>query len=240
MAGTRRRDGRVQTLRSLILVHGAGSGPWVFEGWKPAFAGLQLEAVDLHAGLNVAEAAMSNYAAVVARAADSLPRPVALCGWSMGGLAAMLAARQAGAERLVALEPSPPGEVQGFDAGVPLETGTFDPEQAYGPFPSGVRARPESRLARSERKRGVSLAALPCPTLVVHGDGFAEERGRAVARFYCAGERSFPGLDHWGLVREGRVASAVAAWLAGEEPLPDAQCEERPAPGGAGMTERED
>lgn len=225
---------------SVILVHGAGSGPWVFDGWRPVFAGAELEAVDLHAGLNVAEAAMSNYAAVVARAADSLPRPIALCGWSMGGLAAMLATRQAGAERLVVLEPSPPGEVQGFDAGAALETGTFDPEEAYGPFPAGVRARPESRLARSERTRGVSLATLPCPMLVVRGDEFAEERGRAVARFYGAEERPFPGLDHWGLVRDGHVAAAVAAWLTSEKPLTDAQCGERTAPEGAGMTDRED
>ena len=95
MAGPRRRHRRVQTLRSLILVHGAGSGPWVFDGWTAAFPGVELEAIDLHAGLEVGEAAMSNYAAVVARAADLVPRPVGLCGWSMGGLVAMLAARQA-------------------------------------------------------------------------------------------------------------------------------------------------
>ena len=82
---------------------------------------------------------MSNYAAAVVRAADLLPRPVALCGWSMGGLAAMIAARQAGAERLVLLEPSPPAEAQGFDDSVPLQTGTFDPEEAYGRFPAGMR-----------------------------------------------------------------------------------------------------
>jgi hypothetical protein len=227
-------------MRSVILVHGAGSGPWVFAGWEAAFVGVELEAVDLHAGLNVAEAAMSNYAAVVARAADSLPRPVALCGWSMGGLAAMLAARQAGAERLVVLEPSPPGEVQGFDATVPLEAGTFDPEQAYGPFPPGVPARPESLLARSERKRGVSVPSLPCPTLVVYGDELTNVRGTAVAGVYSTGALHVPGLDHWGLVRDGGVAALVSAWLAGGEPTPDAQYEERPAPRGAGMTTGED
>jgi pimeloyl-ACP methyl ester carboxylesterase len=218
----------------VVLIHGAGSGPWVFDGWEPTFAGLHLEAVDLHAGLNVAEAAMSNYASAVARAVDGLPRPVVLCGWSMGGLAAMLAARQAGAERLVALEPSPPGEVQGFDPGLPLETGTFDPEETYGPFPRGVPARPESRLARSERKRGVSVDTLPCPALVVYGDEFADERGRSVARLYGAEERFFPGLDHWGLVLDGRVPAAVADWLAGGVPAPHTQWGERPAPGGAG------
>jgi pimeloyl-ACP methyl ester carboxylesterase len=220
--------------RSVVLVHGAGSGPGIFDAWREDLAGLDVLAVDLQAGLNVGEAAMSNYASAVARAVDGLPRPVALCGWSMGGLAALLAARQAGAAWLVVLEPSPPGEVQGFDPGLPLETGTFDPEEAYGPFPPGVPARPESRLARSERKRGVSVDTIPCPALVVYGDEFADERGRDVARLYGAEERFFPGLDHWGLVRDGRVPAAVAAWLAGGVPAPHAQWGERPAPGGAG------
>jgi pimeloyl-ACP methyl ester carboxylesterase len=185
----------------------------VFDGWAAAFPGVEVEAVDLHAGLNVGEAAMANYAAVVARAADPLPRPVAICGWSMGGLAAMLAARPAGAARLVLLEPSPPGEIQGFDPDVSLERGTFDPEDTSGPFPAGVRPRPESRLARSERKRGVSVPSLPCPTLVAYGDEHADARGRAVARVYSSEELFLPGLDHWSLVRDARVAAAVSAWL---------------------------
>jgi pimeloyl-ACP methyl ester carboxylesterase len=225
-------SGKGQRLRSLILVHGAGSGPWVFDGWERAFAGIELAAVDLHAGLNVAEAAMSNYAAAAARAADPLPRPVAICGWSMGGLAAMVAARRADAARLVLLEPSPPGEVQGFDPGVPLETGTFDPEDEYGPFPPGMRARAESRLARSERKRGVSVPSVPCPTLVVYGDEFAQARGRAVSGVYSSEELFMPGLDHWGLVRDPRVAAAVSAWLGGGIPAGHAELEERPAPEG--------
>jgi pimeloyl-ACP methyl ester carboxylesterase len=228
VAGTPRRHGRISALRSLILVHGAGSGPWVFEGWERELAGLELEAVDLHAGLNVAEAAMSNYAAVVVRAADFLPRPLGLCGWSMGGLVAMLAARQAGADRLVLMEPSPPGEVQGFHPDVPLEPGTFDPETVYGAFPAGMRARPESRLARSERKRGVSVPSLPCPALLVSGDDYAEARGTAVARVYSGEELSMPGLDHWGLVRNRRTPAAVARWLAGENRTTDTQWAKRP------------
>jgi hypothetical protein len=161
--------------------------------------------VDLQAGLNVAEAAMSNYAAVAVRAAEWLPRPLALVGWSSGGLAAMMGARQAEADYLVLLETSPPGEVQGFDESVPLRPGTFDPEEAYGSFPAGMPARPESLFARAERKRGISVPALPCPALVVYGDEFAEERGRRLAAFYAAEEVSFPGLDHWGLVLDPRV-----------------------------------
>lgn len=210
-------------MRSLILVHGAGSGPLVFDGWPAAFPRVELEAVDLHAGLNVAEAAMSNYAAIVARTADSTARPLAICGWSMGGLAALMAAQQTGAERLVLLEPSPPGEVQGFDPEVHVEPGLFDPEEVYGPFPPGIPARPESLLARAERKRGVSVPSLHCPALVVYGDDYADERGRHVARFYGSDELFLPGLNHWDLVRDGRAAAAVAAWLGGEDPPPHAQ-----------------
>src|ERR687883_1743125 len=107
-------------LKSLLLAHGAGSGPWVFDGWPAAFPELETEAVDLMAGLNVAEASMSNYAAVIVRAAEWLPRPLGLCGWSSGGLAATMAARQSEADLLILLESSPPGEVQGCDESVPL------------------------------------------------------------------------------------------------------------------------
>jgi pimeloyl-ACP methyl ester carboxylesterase len=202
----------LRDLKSLLLAHGAGSGPWVFDGWAAAFPQLEVEAVDLMAGLNVAEASMSNYAAVIARAAEWLPRPVALCGWSSGGLAAMMAARQAEAVLLILLESSPPGEVQGFDRSVPLRPGTFDPEETYGRFPPGVRARPESLLARAERKRGISVPELPCPALVVSGDEFPQERGRALAAHYGAKELAFPGLDHWDLVLDARVRTGLARY----------------------------
>jgi pimeloyl-ACP methyl ester carboxylesterase len=208
MARPRQSNRSIPSLRhvaSLLLAHGAGSGPWVFDGWAAAFPGLDVEAVDLMAGLNVAEASMSNYAAEIVRAAEWLPRPVAVCGWSSGGLAAMLAARQAEAGFLILLEASAPGEVQGFDESVELRAGTFDPEETYGAFPPGMRARPESLLARAERKRGISVPELPCPALVVYGDEFAEERGRALAARYGAEELALPGLDHWGLVLDERV-----------------------------------
>lgn len=196
-----------------MLVHGAASGPWVFDAWADGFPGLVVEAVDLHAGLNVAEASMSNYVKIVERAADWLPRPLALCGWSMGGLVAMLAADHVRPDRLVLLEPSPPAEVQGVDRTVELRSGTYAGEAAYGTFPAGIPSRPESSLARAERKRGLSVAQLNCPTLVVYGNEFPDERGQAVARYYGAEELSLPGLDHWGLMLDERCREAVARWL---------------------------
>jgi pimeloyl-ACP methyl ester carboxylesterase len=170
-------------------------------------------AVDLQAGLNVTEASMLNYEAAVACAAEILPRPLAVCGWSLGGLAAMMAARRVEPDALVLLEPSPPGEVRGIDETVPLEAGTFDGEEVYGRFPDGIRSRPESLLARAERKRGVSVPSLPTHTLGVSGHDFAEERGGAIARFYGIEQLAFPEADHWDLVRDPTVRERIAARL---------------------------
>ena len=89
---------------SVLLVHGAASGPWVFDGWSPCFTGAQTEAVDLHEGLDVARASMHDYADRVAWAAETLPRPLAVCGWSMGGLVAMMAAPRIDPACLILLE----------------------------------------------------------------------------------------------------------------------------------------
>jgi pimeloyl-ACP methyl ester carboxylesterase len=168
-------------------------------------------AVDLQAGLNVTEASMLNYEAAVACAAAILPRPLAVYGWSLGGLAAMMAARRAEPDALILLETSPPGEVQGFDETVPLETGTFDGEEVYGDFPDGIRSRPESLLARAERKRGISVPSLPSRTLVVAGRDFAEERGIAIAEVYGVEQLAFPEASHWDLVRDPVIREQIAA-----------------------------
>ena len=166
--------------------------------------------MDLQAGLNVRAASMLNYEAVVTGDALLMARPLCVVGWSMGGLAAMMAAHRIEPDTLVLLEPSPPAEVQGFDEAVALEEGTYDPEDAYGAFP--VRARPESLLARSERKRGISVASLAYRTLVVYGDEYAEERGRPVAAQYGAEELHVPGASHWDLVLGKNAAAEIVQW----------------------------
>src|SRR5262245_3680623 len=177
--------------RSVLLVHGAGSGPWVFDAWPPFLPESKVEAVDLQEAVDPALATMSQYAAVVERASRPLPRPRVLVGWSMGGLVSMMAS--ACADILVLLEASAPSEVQGFHPDVALVPGVFDPEREYGPFPSGMRARAESTLARAERKRGISVPTISCPLLVVYGDEFPDERGRRLAAYYRARELSLPG-----------------------------------------------
>ncbi len=85
----------------------------------------------------------------------------------------------------------------------------FDPEGVYGPFP--VRARPESTLARAERKRGISVPSLPYPTLVVTGDDFREERG-AVAAHYAAEQLDLGGRNHWELVLGKETVRRIVLW----------------------------
>jgi pimeloyl-ACP methyl ester carboxylesterase len=199
--------------RSVLLVHGAGNGPWVFEGWHGAFGGAEVFAVDLHAGLRVAEASMQNYEASVAATAGLLERPLAVVGWSMGGLAAMMAARRVEPDALVLLEPSPPAEIQGRDERIEAAAGTFDPEEAYGPFPPGVAKRFESALARAERKRGISVPRLSARTLVVYGREFPDERGRLLAAHYGAAADAVA-ADHWQLVLGAEARLAAAAFVA--------------------------
>jgi len=79
---------------SLLLVHGAGSGPWVFRGWAQAFPGITVASVDLHAGIDVARASHDDYAGNVTRATRALPQPGSLCGWSMGGLVVLQASQR--------------------------------------------------------------------------------------------------------------------------------------------------
>jgi pimeloyl-ACP methyl ester carboxylesterase len=198
---------------SLLLIHGAGSGPWVFSDWAKSFPGMAVEAVDLHAEEEVATPSMSDFADRVVAAASELPRPVVLCGWSMGGLVALQAAQRLSPHSVVLLEASPPAEAQDSDPSVELGEGLFDPEELYGPFPVGIRARPESLLARAERKRGISVPSLPCPSLVIVGDVFRDERGQRIADLYGSEVADFPGLDHWGLILDDRVRETISRWL---------------------------
>jgi pimeloyl-ACP methyl ester carboxylesterase len=131
--------------RTLLLVHGAGSGPWVYDGWSQHFAGLNVATVDLQHGLDVASATHADYASAVTQAAASLPGPVCLCGWSMGGLVVAEAAERVRPHSVVLLEPSPPAEIQGNHPDVGLEAGTFDPEARTAPSRPGCPPVPSPR-----------------------------------------------------------------------------------------------
>lgn len=126
----------------LVLMHGATSGPWVFEPWKGWFHDIEVRVPDLRAGLAVERASMADYAAQVT-AVTGGPGAVVV-GWSMGGLVALLAAKQQRLDTRVLVEPSLPQELGGHDATVVPTVGVYDAETMYGPLPPGTRHRPES------------------------------------------------------------------------------------------------
>jgi pimeloyl-ACP methyl ester carboxylesterase len=203
----------VSELASIVLVHGAGTGPWVFDTWPAAFCGAEVIAVDLQQGLDVGSASMGDYAARVADAITRAPRPAAVCGWSMGGLVALQAAHLVAPDVLVVIEPSAPAETQFRRIESEPLPGTFDPEEVYGAFPSGVAKRPESLPARLERKRGISIASLPCPALVVCGRDCPAERGVAIIAHYGTASLHFPRFGHFRLLIEPDVTRAIRRWI---------------------------
>lgn len=202
-------------MKSLLLVHGSGSGPWAFDGWKESFPGARVEAVDLQEGLAVANASIEDYAAAVVRAAAGLPRPLVVIGWSLGGLVAMLAAERVQPEALVLLEASPPLEVQGLREEVVPKPGTFEPIEAGASPPPGMLHRRESSLAMGERDRGVSVPKLLAPTrtLVVFGDALRHDRGPILATHLDADALDVGTASHWDLVRDHGIRARIAAWL---------------------------
>jgi hypothetical protein len=207
-------------LATVIAVHGAGSDPSVFDDWADVFPTARIVAPDLQHGLAVDRASMADYRDRVLADVAGAKRPIALVGWSMGGLIALMAAKEADPDLVVLLEPSPPAEVQGVDPDVALASGTFDPETAYGAFPAGMSKREESILARSERKRGISVPQLTGPALVVSSEEFGDGRGLAIARRYGATFLEFPGLSHWDLVLSPEVRRAIAAWISDPVAVP--------------------
>jgi hypothetical protein len=131
----------------------------------------------------------------------------------MGGLVVLQAAQRMQAHSVILLEPSAPAEIQGYNPDVPLAEGVFDPEAEYGTFPAGIEARPESLLARTERKRGISIASLSCPSLVLASCDFPDERGRLVADLYGSTLVEFPDLGHFDLVLHSAPHQAIADFL---------------------------
>jgi pimeloyl-ACP methyl ester carboxylesterase len=179
-----------------------------------------ITAIDLQEHVNVACASMTHYADRVVAAAVGMEQPVAIVGWSMGGLVVMLAVQRLQPHSVILLETSPSLEIQGSNLDVELVEGVFDPEAVYGSFPVGMQARPESSLARAERKRGISVPSLPCPALVIYGEEFRRQRGEAIAHYYHTAANFFQGCSHWDLVLDPRVRSKIADFMGLDAPAP--------------------
>ena len=206
--------------RRLVLVHGASSGPWVFESWEGRFPTFEVLVPDLQAGLEVEHASMADYAEQVITAPGGAEAVVV--GWSMGGLVAMLAAQSQHPAALVLVEPSQPRELGRHDTAVVPTVGAYDAETMYGPLPPGTRHRPESRLALEERQRGISIPRIDCPLLVIASSSYPISRGRDIVDHYGGELLEFPRLDHASIVETPEVATAIEAWLRDQQLAPSA------------------
>ena len=203
---------------AVLLAHGACTGPSIFDHWARWFPGATVSAVDLQAGLQLERATMDLYAGAVVAEAGRLPWPLLLCGYSMGGLVALIAAATLRPELLVMIEPFPPAEIGGSHPEIQPGPGLVQPdgtESAGGP----VKLRPDSALAMAQLNRGISIPPpLPFRSLVVFGDACDDERGPAIARLYGSDELLIPGMDHLGLVLDERVPEAIARYAGFGDP----------------------
>jgi len=226
---------------AIVFVHGAANSSRVWEFWQQDVAarGWASYALDLrgHGDSGPAElgaTSMADYADDVERLVRQLARPPVLVGWSMGGLAALMAAARGGVAAWVGLGPSPPARAR--DARVPLRRDTFGPEE-YGIVSRDVADQPtmpdldagaraialaslgrESRYARDERKAGIVIPRLACPALIVAGGADQSYPPSSYATLPIAVDLIVAeGSSHWGLVLDrrtlARVVPAVLDWL---------------------------
>jgi pimeloyl-ACP methyl ester carboxylesterase len=164
----------------LILVHGAANSSrvWIFWQTEVARLGWSSYAIDLRGHgesgpADLSHTVMADYADDVSALTRQLASRPVLIGWSMGGLATMMAAAVGHALAYVGLAPSLPARVR--DTSVSLRTGTFGPEE-YGIFSGDPTDQPtmpdldleeraialaslgrESRRARDDRKAGIVI-----------------------------------------------------------------------------------
>ncbi len=98
----------------VVLLHGLGLGPWLWEPWFPLFveAGLCAIALELpgHDGSGQ-DVGLADVVAGVGAALDALPGPVTLVGHSFAGLVAQIVAAQRPLAALGLVCPLPPGQV---------------------------------------------------------------------------------------------------------------------------------
>jgi pimeloyl-ACP methyl ester carboxylesterase len=225
----------------IVLVHGAANSASVWRFWQADLAarGWSSWALDLRGhgssgAIDLSRTSMADYADDVTALLRELARPAVVVGWSMGGLAAMIAAARGPAVAFVGLAPSP--SVRRRDESVPLRAATFDAAE-YGVTSTDPEDQPtmldldleerrialaslglESRLARDDRKAGIVLTALPCPALIVASTGDATFPPSAYDALSVPAERVVvEGVSHWGLVLNRRLLATlvprVTAWL---------------------------
>jgi pimeloyl-ACP methyl ester carboxylesterase len=180
---------------------------------------------------DLSRTSMGDYADDVRAVVTQLSHPPVVIGWSMGGLAGMIAAASGGVAACIGLEPSPP--TLRNDDSIPLREGTFDSTE-YGITHTDANDQPEmpdlsiteraialsslgpeSRYARDDRKRGNVITSLSCPLLVVKGALKSGWTARSYDDSWFEGlwldadVRTVDPASHWGLVLSESVLSRL-------------------------------
>ena len=179
--------------RTVIMVHGAFCGGWVFDDFRRSFeaAGFRVLAPDLRGHGpgdppgNVAGLSMADYAADIAAlcqeaVAQDGAAPI-LLGHSMGGLVAQMTARRAPVSMLVLMAPSAPWGVFGGSLEEAVTAAAL-PLVAPTPFSP---LEPDLRLLRAFSLDRLSPPDQPGPKLQssrrasCNGDSHDSDRARA-------------------------------------------------------------
>lgn len=233
----------------LLFVHMSWGGLWAFKMYMRFFFehGFDCYALDLRghgiSGGSVAGATMKDYVSDVREVVKyyKLKSPF-IIGHSMGGLVALMYGASHTASGIVSIDGSPTAEVQGegrnvqypaeytpADAGMPSE-----PESVMQVFPDlqseqlknlkGM-LKTESGVARSERKRGVSIPkdSLSIPLLFVGAElgtsvpfGIGIEKSNMMAGYYSAYSLEIKGASHPGILMGSHwkdAAEKINKWL---------------------------
>ena len=161
------------SIPSILCLHGAANGAWVWDTWRRHLAplGWEVNVLDLRGHgrslpVDYSTLTMDDYVADV----DSVVRQIAahdgmypvLMGWSMGGLIAMMSAAITKEIPALALfAPSPPLEVAGRVTGDEVRktpSGPFGPE-VYGIFPDDLEKSRNALFDLSDEQASRVLAS---------------------------------------------------------------------------------
>jgi pimeloyl-ACP methyl ester carboxylesterase len=223
----------------VVCVHGAGGGGWEWGIWGRRFSisGFDVIAPDLMpAAAGLAATHLSDYRAQVAAwcRAVSVPasaRGACLIGASLGGLLALIVAREVRAAALVLVNPMPSAGLASRDSASPAvirwrsarslrstQRALPDADDAARLF-AFRRWRDESGAVLDEARAGLVVDPPDCPVLVVASEHDADvpaESSRALAAMLGADFERVAGASHVGPLlghSAPRTAARVADWL---------------------------
>ncbi|MDX1932156.1 MAG: alpha/beta hydrolase [Capsulimonadales bacterium] len=222
------------SIRTAVLIHGAGGGGWEFDLWLPVFekAGVRPVVFDLVPAKGGPES--TTFDDYVEQVRAQVPRTgrFALIGASLGGILSLKVAEQARPAALVLVNSVPPAGV-----GPPNPSPPY-PEivrWANGPLEETRLAMPDSDEATIQKawkrwrdESGTVLNAITkkipvrkpaCPTLVVIGAEDTDIRPTtsvALADWAKADVLRYAGMSHVGPLlgrRAPEVAGTIVQWL---------------------------